>query len=73
VERLGKNGDREPTRSVGEELRRMRSSASTFGLTEEQWDDAKAELRQANLDAAWERRMTWNGEFASHLMQKGGA
>jgi hypothetical protein len=45
----------------------MRSHASSFGLTDEQWDDAKAELRDAIMDAAIERRMTWYGEVAPKI------
>jgi hypothetical protein len=40
----------------------MRSSGAAFGLTGAQWEDAKSELRQAILDAAYNRRMTWYGE-----------
>ena len=42
----------------------QRSTAATFGLTLEQWDAAKEELRQAILQAAWERRMTSYSEVA---------
>ncbi|MFF0579990.1 hypothetical protein [Streptosporangium saharense] len=45
----------------------MRRSASQFGLTDEQWDAAKEEIRRAILDAAYERRMTWYGEVASKV------
>jgi hypothetical protein len=42
----------------------MRSSESTFGLTDAEWEIAKGELKQAILNAAWRRRMTWYGEIA---------
>jgi hypothetical protein len=42
----------------------MRSSAEAFGLTDAEWEDAKTELRNAILEAAWNRRMTWYGEVA---------
>src|SRR5437764_1078102 len=42
----------------------MRRSAARFGLTDEQWEAAKRELREAILRAAWERRMTSYGEIA---------
>jgi hypothetical protein len=45
----------------------MRSSGSTFGLTDAEWDDAKSELREAILNAAWGRRMTWYGECAAQV------
>lgn len=47
--------------------RAMRRSGSQFGLTDEQWDAAKEEVRQAILDAAYDRRMTWYGEVASKV------
>ncbi|MEU7990101.1 hypothetical protein AB0B56_35085 [Streptosporangium canum] len=45
----------------------MRRSGSQFGLTDEQWDVAKEEVRQAILNAAYDRRMTWYGEVASEV------
>ncbi len=45
----------------------MRSSESTFGLTDAEWELAKGELKQAILNAAWQRRMTWYGEIAPHV------
>ena len=45
----------------------MRSSDSTFGLTDGDWEIAKSELRQAILRAAWQRRMTWYGEIAPQV------
>ena len=43
----------------------MDRSDSHFGLDDQQWDQAKAEVRQAILEAAYDRRMTWYGEIAS--------
>jgi len=43
----------------------MKRSEYRFGLSDDQWEEAKAELRRAILAAAWERRMTWYGEVAS--------
>jgi hypothetical protein len=45
----------------------MRRSGAQFGLRDEQWDAAKAEVREAILEAAYERRMTWYGEVASKV------
>ena len=45
----------------------MKLSDSHFGLEEGQWEAAKAELRSAIMDAAWERRMTSYGEIASKV------
>ncbi len=45
----------------------MKRSDYRFGLTNEQWDRAKSQLRQAILDAAWERRMTCYSEVASSV------
>jgi len=42
-------------------------SDSHFGLDDQQWDQAKAEVREAILDAAYDRRMTWYGEVASKV------
>lgn len=43
---------------------RVERSASTFGLTAEEWSQAVGELRSAILKAAWQRRMTWYSEVA---------
>lgn len=45
----------------------MRRSGAQFGLSDEDWDAAKAEIREAILEAAYERRMTWYGEVASKV------
>ena len=45
----------------------MDRSNSHFGLDDQQWDQAKAEVREAILDAAYDRRMTWYGEVASEV------
>src|SRR5437762_22729 len=45
----------------------MDKSGSHFGLDDEQWGQAKAEVREAILDAAYDRRMTWYGEVASKV------
>ena len=45
----------------------MKRSSYKFGLTPEQWSEAKAELRAAILDAAWDRRMTHYGAVASKV------
>ncbi len=45
----------------------MRRSGSQFGLTDEQWEAAKSEVRAAILDAARDRRMTWYGEIAGEV------
>lgn len=45
----------------------MRMSGAQFGLSDEQWNVAKAELRAAILEAAYEYRMTWYGEVASKV------
>jgi hypothetical protein len=42
----------------------MKRSDYRFGLTKEQWQEAKSQLRQAILTAAWERRMTHYAEVA---------
>ncbi len=42
----------------------MRRSGTQFGLTDDEWDEAKAQVRQAILVAAYERRMTWYSEVA---------
>lgn len=45
----------------------MKRSGTQFGLSDEQWDAAKAEVREAILDAAYGGRMTWYGEIASKV------
>ena len=45
----------------------MDRSSSHFGLDDQQWEQAKAEIREAILDAAYDRRMTWYGEVASKV------
>jgi hypothetical protein len=45
----------------------MTGRSSQFGLTDEQWTEAKDEVRQAILDAAYDRRMTWYGEIAEKV------
>src|SRR5712691_10122715 len=45
----------------------MDRSGSHFGLTDLQWDQAKEEVREAIMDAAYDRRMTWYGEVASKV------
>lgn len=45
----------------------MRRSGAQFGLSDQQWDAAKAEVREAILEAAYDRRMTWYGEVASSV------
>ena len=45
----------------------MKRSGARFGLSDEQWDSAKAELRAAILEAAYERRMTWYSEVATSV------
>jgi hypothetical protein len=45
----------------------MKRSGSRFGLTEDEWESAKSEVRDAILEAAYDRRMTWYGEVASKV------
>jgi hypothetical protein len=45
----------------------MARPGSHFGLTDEQWSEAKDEVRVAILDAAHDRRMTWYGEIAEQV------
>ena len=45
----------------------MRRSGSQFGLTDQQWDAAKAEVREAILDAAYDRRTTSYGEVGGKV------
>lgn len=45
----------------------MRRSGAQFGLSDQEWDAAKAEVREAILEAAYDRRMTWYGEIASNV------
>jgi hypothetical protein len=42
----------------------MTGPGSRFGFTDEQWALAKDEVREAILEAAYDRRMTWYGEVA---------
>ena len=42
----------------------MKRSDYKFGLSDERWNDVKAQLRTAIMDAAWDRRMTSYGEIA---------
>lgn len=45
----------------------VQRSESTFGLTGDEWETAKAELRAAILEAASDRRMTSYGEIAPRV------
>jgi hypothetical protein len=45
----------------------LRRSGAQFGLSDQEWDAAKAEVREAILEAAYDRRMTWYGEIASNV------
>jgi hypothetical protein len=45
----------------------LRRSGAQFGLSDQEWDAAKAEVREAILEAAYDRRMTWYGEVASSV------
>lgn len=45
----------------------VRTSASTFGLSEREWAEATDQLRRAILDAAWDRRMTYYSEVAPRV------
>jgi hypothetical protein len=45
----------------------MRRSGSQFGLSDSDWDSALTEVRDAILEAAYDRRMTWYGEIASKV------
>jgi hypothetical protein len=45
----------------------MRRSGSQFGLSDNDWDSALTEVRDAILEAAYDRRMTWYGEIASKV------
>lgn len=38
----------------------LRPSGSEFGLTDDKWSAAQSEVRAAILDAACERRFTWD-------------
>ena len=49
----------------------MKRSDYRFGLTDEAWNEAKSQLRDAILDAAWERRMTSYGEVARRVTVTG--
>jgi len=50
-----------------QEVEAVRRSGAQFGLSEQQWDAAKAEVREAILEAAYDRRMTWYGEVADNV------
>lgn len=43
----------------------MQRTTSRFGLSEDQWQSAKEQLRTAIMRAAWERQMTSYSEVAS--------
>ncbi len=45
----------------------MKRSGTQFGLTDEEWQRAKAEVRAAILEAAYDRRTTWYGEVAEYV------
>jgi hypothetical protein len=45
----------------------VKRSGAQFGLSEKQWGAAKDEVREAILEAAHDRRMTWYGEVASKV------
>jgi hypothetical protein len=45
----------------------MRRSGTQFGLSDDEWDAAKAQVRQAILDATYQRRMTRYGEVAGSV------
>jgi len=45
----------------------MRRSGGQFGLTDQEWEEAKDQVRQAILDAAYDRRMTWYSEVAGSV------
>jgi hypothetical protein len=45
----------------------VRRSGAQFGLNDKEWDAAKSEVRDAILDAAYDRRMTWYGEVAGKV------
>ena len=45
----------------------VKRSCTQFGLTNDQWRLAKAEVRNAILEAAYDRRVTWYGEVASRV------
>lgn len=42
-------------------------SESRFGLDDDHWEAAKTELREAIMESAWDRRMTWYGEVATKV------
>jgi hypothetical protein len=45
----------------------MKRSEAHFGLTDQEWDTAVAQLREAIMDAAWNRSMTSYGEIANNV------
>jgi hypothetical protein len=46
----------------------MRRTAAQYGIAEETWAAAKHQVRSAILQAAYERRMTWQAEIASQVV-----
>jgi hypothetical protein len=45
----------------------MKRSNARFGLTDDEWAAAVRQVREAILEAAYERRMTWYGEVAGKV------
>lgn len=45
----------------------MSTPSSSFGLSETQWHQAKAELRTAIIEAAERRQMTWYSQIAPRV------
>ena len=45
----------------------MKRSDYKFGLSDERWNDVKAQLRTAIMDAAWDRGLTSYGEIAERV------
>jgi len=45
----------------------VKRSHYQFGLSDEAWDEAKGQLKDAILAAAWDRRMTSYGEAARRV------
>ena len=62
-----RQGRRHPTAPRPGRLLAVRKSSSTFGLTEQEWDQAKTELRDAILISARARRMTSYSQVASQV------
>jgi hypothetical protein len=42
-------------------------AAARFGLTTDEWDDAKDEIRQAIIEAAWRRQTVTYGDVAERV------